>query len=186
MKTHSLLPLSLPRILVLTLGVGVLVPVAASGQEVPVLNERGSVTDPKRADREFMEKAAKMSMSEAAISRVAVARTTNPEVRRFAQMMVQDHESAMKHLTELASTRGVALPAKDPTPEKWEKRDAKDFDKAYLDQMIDDHEKAVKLFEKQAKVGHETETVAFARKQLPKLQHHLQQAIDLKRALSGK
>lgn len=139
-----------------------------------------------RGDRDFMEKAAKASMSEVAISRVAAARTSNADIRRFAQMMIDDHESAVEHLSKVATSRGFSLPAKDPHPAKWEKRDAKDFDREYLEQMIDDHETAVKLFEKQAKDGEDVETVAYARKHLPKLQAHLQQALDLKRGLTDK
>ena len=148
------------------------------------------VVDParplQRADRDFMEKAAKASMSEVAISRVAAARTSNPDVRRFAQMMIEDHETAIEQLSALASSFGVSLPAKDPHPEKWEKRDAKNFDREYLEQMIDDHEDVVKLFEKHAKDGEDAQTVAYARKHLPKMQQHLQHAIDLKRALTDK
>jgi putative membrane protein len=140
----------------------------------------------KRGDRAFIEKAAKTSMSEVSISRVAASRTSNPEVRRFAQMMIEDHESAIEQLTSLAGTYGVSLPAKDPRPEKWEKRDAKNFDREYLEQMIDDHENVVKAFEKHAKDGEDPETVAYARKHLPKMQQHLQHAIDLKRALTDK
>jgi putative membrane protein len=148
------------------------------------------VVDPakplERVDRAFMEKAAKASMTEVAISRIAASRTSNPEVRRFAQMMIEDHESAIEQLSRLASTRGVSLPAKDPRPERWEKRDAKNFDRDYLEQMIDDHENVVKLFSEHAKDGHDMETVAYARKHLPKLQQHLQHAIDLKRTLTDK
>jgi putative membrane protein len=148
------------------------------------------VVDPglplKKSDRDFMEKAAKASMSEVAISRVAASRTSNPEVRRFAQMMIDDHEGAIEQLTALATAHNLSLPAKDPRPEKWEKRDAKNFDREYLDQMVDDHEKVVNLFEKQAKDGVDADTVSFARKNLPKMQKHLQQALDLKRALTDK
>jgi putative membrane protein len=140
----------------------------------------------KRGDKDFFEKAAKTSMTEIAISRVAAARTSNAEVRRFAQVMVDDHESALEQLSALAGARGFLLPAKDPYPEKWEKRDAKDFDKDYLEKMIDDHEHAVKSFEKQAKDGDDADAVAYARKHLPKLQQHLQHALDLKRALTAK
>jgi putative membrane protein len=139
-----------------------------------------------RSDRDFMEKAAKASMSEIAISRVAAVRTSNPEVRRFAQKMIDDHEAAIDQLGVVAGARGVSLPAKDPHPEKWEKRNAKSFDREYLDQMIDDHENMVKLFEKQARDGENADTVAYARKHLPKMQQHLQHAIDLKRALTDK
>ena len=140
----------------------------------------------KRSDRDFMEKVAKASMSEVAISRVAAARTSNAEVRRFAQMMIEDHEGAIEHLGVLASARGVSLPAKDPRPEKWEKRDAKNFDREYLEQMVDDHESMAKLFANHAKDGDDADTVAYARKHLPKIQLHLQHAIDLKRALTDK
>jgi putative membrane protein len=137
----------------------------------------------KRTDRAFFEKAAKASMAEIQISRVAASRTSNPEVRRLAQMMVEDHERALEELTALAAARGVSLPAKEPHPDKWEKRDAKNFDRDYLDKLVDDHNDVVRMFEKHAKDGEDADTVAFARKHLPKMQHHLQQSLDLKRVL---
>lgn len=160
-------------------------------REARVGSERDvRVVDPthplKRSDREFMEKAARMTMSDVAISRIAAARTSNPDVRRFAQSMIDDHEAAIEQLAALAATLGVSLPAKDPRPEKWEKRDAKNFDREYLDQMIDDHEKVVKAFAEQAKEGNDSSTVAYARKFLPRLQQHLQHAVDLKRTLTEK
>ena len=175
----------------------VAIPVNAQVAEQRVRDDRVNppardvrVVDPvrplKRSDREFMEKAARASMTEVAISRVAASRTSNPEVRRFAQMMIEDHENAIEQLSGLAAARGVSLPAKDPRPEKWEKREAKNFDREYLEEMIDDHEDVVKLFDKQAKDGEDADTVAYARKHLPKLQQHLQHAIDLKRALTDR
>jgi len=195
MNTNPLIPRSgfLPAAWIAITVVGVLLPVTTSAQTavrddrvLPARDVRVVEGSLKKTDRDFMEKAAKASMSEVAISRVAAARTSNPEVRKFAQMMIDDHESAMEQLSRLAGARGVALPAKDPYPDKWEKRDAKNFDQEYLDQMVDDHENAVKLFEKQSKDGEDTDAVAYARKQLPKMQQHLQHAIDLKRALTEK
>jgi putative membrane protein len=171
-----------------------LLPVVAFAQTRAVDNPPPSrdvrVVEParpaKKIDRDFFDKAAKASMSEVAISRVAAARTSNPEVRRFAQMMIEDHERASEELGSLAAGRGFSLPAKDPHPDRWEKRDAKNFDKEYMDKMVADHEDVVKLFEKQAKDGHDADAVAFARKHLPKMQEHLQHALDLKRALHDK
>lgn len=140
----------------------------------------------KHADRDFLEKAAKAGMSEVQISRIAATRTSNADVKRFAQMIVEDHESANEQLAALATARGISLPAKELHGDKWEKRDAKNFDKDYLEKMVSDHEDTVKLFEKQARNGEDAESVAFARKHLPKLQQHLQQAIDLKRLLTDK
>ncbi len=151
-----------------------------------VRTENGVVVKPaiKRADRDFLEKAAKAGMEEVEISRVAAARTTNPDVKRLAQMIVADHEGANDELATLAAAKAVALPAKDVAPQNsWAKHKADSFDRDYLDKMVNAHEDAVKLFDRQAKNGEDTDTVAFARKHLASLQHHLQQAIDLKRLL---
>jgi putative membrane protein len=138
----------------------------------------------KRADKDFFEKAAKAGMEEVEISRVAAQRSTNPEVKRLADMIIADHQAANDELATLAAACGVALPAKDIAPEnKWAKHDAGSFDKDYLDKMVNAHEDAVKLFDREARNGDDAEAVAFARKHLPAMQHHLQAALDLKRAL---
>jgi putative membrane protein len=174
---------------------GALLPTAAFSQST-VRDDRVNTTrdvrvvEPARsltgADRDFVEKAARASMNEVQISRVAAERTSNPEVKRFAQRMIAEHQGANEQLAALAAGRGFALPAKDPHPDRWEKRDAKNFDKEYVDKMVADHEDVVKLFEKQANKGEDADTVAFARKHLPKLQEHLQHALDLKRVLEAK
>ena len=75
------------------------------------------------------------------------------------------------------------MPAKDTDANKWSKKDGKDFDRDYVTKMVSAHEDAVKLFQKEATDGEDAESVAFARKILPKLQHHLEQANDLKRLM---
>jgi putative membrane protein len=181
MKTkHS--PYRLSSSLLIAATLGALSPVIAQTTVRDAALPRDGTVELKRVDRDFYEKAAKASMSEVEISRVALARTSNPEVKRFAQMMIDDHESTADELGRLASGKGVSLPAKEMAT-KWEKHDAKSFDRDYINKMVSDHENVVKLFEKQAKDGHDPEAVAFARKHLATLQHHLQQATDLKRAL---
>lgn len=137
----------------------------------------------KHVDQNFLEKAAKANLEEIEISRVVIERTSNPKVREFAQMLVSDHESANDALTAIAADRGVSLPAKDADANKWAKKDGKDFDRDYINKMVSSHEDAVKLFQKEATDGEDAESVAFARKILPKLQHHLEQANDLKRLM---
>lgn len=52
-----------------------------------------------------------------------------------------------------------------------------------MEKMVKDHEDAVDLFTKAAKKSDDAEVQAFAAKTLPKLQHHLDQAKAIKRAL---
>ena len=133
----------------------------------------------KNPDRDFVEKMARLSLEETNISRVAAERTSNPRVKAFAEAMAEDHAMMAKELSFIASDKGVVLPAKDLIGDKWLKRDAKSFDVDYLKKMVSDHEDAVKLFQKEARDGHDPELVAFARKHLPALQRHLQAASDL-------
>ena len=140
-----------------------------------------SPSEVKHSDKSFLEKAGKCGNEEVEISQVAVARSTNPQVKDFAAMMVTDHTAANTELAALASSKGVSVPAKDLAPSKWSKKNSKDFDEDYMGKMVEDHEEAVKLFTKEANDGKDADVVAFARKTLPTLQHHLEQAKDLKK-----
>lgn len=141
-------------------------------------------TTVKHGDKVFIEKAAKSGHEEVAISQVAVERTTNPQVKALAQMMVADHTAAGSQLATIAAAKGVMLPAQDmDDAKKWSKKDTKDFDKDYAEKMVSDHKDAVELFQKQATKGDDADTKAFARDTLPKLQHHLEMAMDLKKSL---
>ncbi len=145
---------------------------------------RPAKSDIPHVDRSFIEKAAKAGMEEVDAARVATERSSNPQVRDLASMLLNDHESANATLATIAAANGVSIPARDmDTTKKWMKKDSKDFDHDYLAKTVSDHEDAVKLFQNEAKDGKDDETVAFARKVLPKLEHHLQMANDLKKAL---
>lgn len=135
----------------------------------------------EHTDRRFVEKAAKSGLEEVAISQVALERTTNPDVKRFAQMIVDEHSRANEHLASIAQTHQVELPAKEVDLEKWRRRDSKDFDRDYIKAMISDHKDAVELFRKEAKDGVSPDVLEFARSTLPKLEEHYERANDLKK-----
>ena len=137
----------------------------------------------KHGDKSFVEDAAESGKAGVAISQIAVSRATHPQVREFAQMMVNHHGAANRELMTLASAKGVMLPTKDVDLEKWNKKDASDFDEDYLEKMIDDHEESVEHFEKAAKKADDSEVMAYAAKPLPTLQAHLEQARNIKAGL---
>ncbi|MDB6095055.1 MAG: hypothetical protein JWM32_2617 [Verrucomicrobia bacterium] len=133
-------------------------------------------------DRAFFEKAAKSGMKEVAVSQAVTDRLMNAQVKDLAQMMIADHTAANNELSGLAARKGVTLPAGDPKiAEKWGKKD-KGVDKDYLGEMVEDHEDAVKLFEKASK-SDDADIAAWAQKTLPALQHHLEMAKTLKKAM---
>ncbi|HWA85496.1 MAG TPA: DUF4142 domain-containing protein [Opitutus sp.] len=139
-------------------------------------------------DKHFLSNATKAGMEEVAISRVAAERSTNPEVKALAQKIVSDHESTNSQLTQLATMDGVELSnglekhdAK--LTEKWQKKESgTDFDKAYLKQMVDDHEDAIDAYRKAAKSDN-SDIATLAGKTLPTLQEHRTRAEELRKQL---
>jgi putative membrane protein len=135
----------------------------------------------KNADAKFMMMAAMSDMNEIGLSNVALQKSQNEEVKRMAQMIIDDHTKASEELKSLAMSKGVTLPADMDSKhkmmmDKLSAMSGADFDKMYIKAMVKDHEKAVKLFQKESMNGKDADAKAFAAKQLPVLQGHLTMA----------
>jgi len=136
---------------------------------------------------DFAVKAANGGMMEVEAGKLALEKAVNPRVKRFGEMMIKDHSEANNKLKGIAAERNVALPdslgndAKDEIA-KLMKKSGKDFDKAYVDMMVDDHEKDVSEFRKAADNLSDSSIREFARTTLPVLETHL----DSIKAIAGK
>jgi putative membrane protein len=148
-----------------------------------------------RGDRKFVQKAAEGGMFEVQMGQLAATKASDPAVKAFANMLVDDHSKANNELVQLANAKKVELPAGPPrsmrrTLEKIGKKNGSDFDKAFIhDVGVKDHEHDVKDFQKAAKDLKDPELKAFAQKTLPTLQKHLADAkkldAELKNAAMG-
>jgi putative membrane protein len=130
----------------------------------------------------FVTKAVQANLAEVEMSKLALSKTQDEQVRSFAQRMVQDHEKASAELKPIARKHGIQVPAKvdEKHAKKLESLKAKNgaaFDAEYSKLMMKDHDKAVRLF---TKASQETQLHAdlrnFATKTLPTLQSHHQMA----------
>jgi putative membrane protein len=129
-------------------------------------------------DGDFAAKAADGGMAEVITGQLAAQKGTDPQVRMFGQRMVADHSKANDELKSIASKDNITLPEQPglkhkTTASKLGNMSGKDFDKAYTQEMIKDHEEDVALFKKEAESGSNPDLKAFAQKTLPTLQEHL-------------
>jgi len=126
----------------------------------------------------FVKTAALAGMTEVELGKLALAKSSNADIKQFADKMVTDHTKANVELKGIASGKGLEVPTSlDPdhaaTVKSMSAKSGKDFDSAYSKQMVADHDKAVTLF--QAESGDtDAELAAFAKKTLPTLQTHQQ------------
>ena len=127
----------------------------------------------------FYATAARGGMAEVELSKVAQTKASNSEVKKFAQMMVADHTKANAELKSVAGKKSVDLPADLATADRAALEELNglsgaQFDRTYVNAMVDAHETDVQLFEDQAGDDSDPEAKAFAAKTLPTLQKHLE------------
>jgi putative membrane protein len=146
-------------------------------------------TSGANVDRDFIVDQLEDGAAEIALGKLAAERATNPQVKEYAQMMVRDHQMAGDELKQAATRANVQVtePAdldndhKD-VQEDLMKLSGRDFDKKYIDVMIDEHQEAVNEIERKVD-DNNVEIKAWAAKTLPKVRGHLEQAKQLKEAL---
>jgi putative membrane protein len=144
----------------------------------------GTVANLSGDDKEFVTKAAIGGMAEVQMGQLASSKATSADVKAFGQRMVTDHSKANDELKSLATTKGLALPTDLDDEHKNDMQKlstltGKDFDKAYMDNMVKDHEKDVNEFQKASGSAGDADLKAWAGKTLPTLQQHLQMAKDV-------
>lgn len=129
-------------------------------------------------DAKFATDAANGGMAEVALGKLAQQKAVNAQVKNFADMMVTDHTKANDELTAIAKEKNITLPATvdadhQKKMEDLSKLSGKDFDKAYVDAMVDGHKKTLDLMQNAAKNCSDTTLKAFAAKTAPVVQMHL-------------
>ena len=155
--------------------------------------EQGTTTD------SFLSKAMEMNQAEIDLSRMAQSKAQEPKVKEYADMMVQDHTQAQEKLRNAAggSEASAQLTKQhQQTSDKLSKLTGTQFDKAYMDAMVRDHQAAVQMFQREAggssanttrqkPGGNGTNDADIARELLPTLQKHLSQGQQIDRSIGG-
>jgi putative membrane protein len=138
---------------------------------------------------DFAKKAGAAGAAEVEMGKLGAQKATNAEVKAFAQKMVADHTKANKELMAAAKAKGLEVPTEPNMvhkgmKEKFERQGADaDFNHDFMQQMVRDHEATVELFQTAANdTTLDPEMRALAKKTLPTLQQHLEDA----RTLEGK
>lgn len=129
-------------------------------------------------DTKFAVALADGGMMEIESSKLALTNASAANVKDFAKMMVSDHTGAAAELKDAAAKKNITLPAvlSDDKQKKFNDLATKkgtDFDKAYIDLMINEHEDAVNALQNEAEKGNDPDLKAWAAGKLPVIQKHL-------------
>lgn len=149
-----------------------------------------SVAD-KKDDSEFLVDIAEVNLAEIEIGKLAQQKSTNPEVKEFGKILVEDHTKSASEVSALAKTKNFTLPTSltEEGQEEYKKLNEKsglDFDKKFADMMIDGHQKAIDELQKASKEAADQDIKFWASNNIAGLTAHLEHAKMLKQALDKK
>ena len=159
---------------------------------MPALYIVSSCDDPKKANNfnqettvnqsslNFINEAIDGGRTEVKLSTAAAHISQNPRIVRFAKMMITDHTKGIEALKtlrqkELINPNDALSPEHKKLIDSLSKLSGTDFDKAYMQVMVADHEKTVDLFKEETQ-ERESSVQALARNTLPTIKMHLDSA----------
>lgn len=152
----------------------------------------------KKADKKLLEGAQTLHAAnegEVQMGQMGVQMATDPQVKQFAQRMVDDHSRNDQHLATLAQTMGIPLTGKayqekqkegQKSMSKVHGKTGADFDKEYMSLMVKDHEKDAKEVKSLAGRAHkegQAEMASFLDTTEQAMQQHLSTAKQLEQEL---
>jgi putative membrane protein len=143
-----------------------------------------------KQDQQYFRDIAQANLAEVEAGKLAQQQASNPQVKEFAEHMVKDHGQMVEEQKQMASSRGTQMP-KQPGKEqqaalsKLKKAKGEQFDRAYMSQMVKDHEKALKTVQQAAGNAQDPELKAMAQKAEPDIEKHLQMARQLSDSASA-
>ena len=99
-------------------------------------------------DKNFVQDLWADGDAEIQLGKMAAERGASADVKRFAEMMVQDHTKAGEQLMQIATQYSIQPDAKEADEhkgamDKLSKLRGAEFDREYINQMIDDHQDVV-------------------------------------------
>jgi putative membrane protein len=168
-------------------------PRSKPGRNTPAGTTSPTPTSPKQSeksvsvsavDRQFAIKAAQSDMTEIQTSQLALNRSQNPQVLKYAQEMIQAHTDSTSKLKPIAARLNLAMPKtlgadNQVLVDRLSRLSNTQFDMTYTTGQARAHAQTQSLFQNEVQQGKNPELKAFANEILPVVSMHLQMAKSL-------
>lgn len=140
------------------------------------------------ADKTFVKTAMETDLAEIQLGQLALQKSTNAQVRQFAQKMIDDHTKLDNQVKPIAQQLNVTPPTEPSMKDralkmKLEHESGASFDKAYIDAMVSGHQSADGDFKKEESGGQDPKVKQAAQQGEPTVAEHLHMAQQLQSSL---
>lgn len=136
-------------------------------------------------DAQYLVDAYSIGLYEIEASQHAKQKAVGNSVKDLASQMIESHAKMNMSIKSFAGKKQVSLQeglTEDQMKDIKDRSDKKGsaYDKDYLDKIISDHEKAIKLSEEAAEKAHDPEIRNLFNGSLAALRHHVEMAMELR------
>jgi putative membrane protein len=98
----------------------------------------------------YLQKAAERHQAEVALGQLALQKASSDRVKQYGARMIQDHQRAIDDVQKLIRKEGELSMPHQQMQRKLSELSGKDFDKAFMSFMVQDHEKDLGELEQRA------------------------------------
>ena len=152
----------------------------------PAIAQKG---DEASGDARFARQAAMGGMMEVELGRIAVQKSSNDKVKEFGQRMIDDHSKIGDELKGIAAKNNFNVPSQLDERHKaivkgYANMAGTEFDRAYMRDMVSDHQTNIAEFQKEANNGMNADLKSWATTTLPMIQEHHRIAKEMESSLS--
>lgn len=163
-------------------------PGQAPGQNNPSMDSQMNNTQmngqASAVDKMFVRNALQGGMAEVQLGQLTLQKSSNEQVKQFAQKMVDDHTKLGDQMKPIAQQVGVPVPAdlskKDKkTIAQLQGLSGTAYDQAYIKDMVKDHKKDLSDFQAEASSGQDASVKDAASQGSQVISQHLQMAQQL-------
>ena len=140
-------------------------------------------------DKEFVKKALEGNMAEVQMGQLALEKSSDDQVKQFAQRMVDDHGKMLEQLKPVAQQMGVKAPegpskGQMKSMDKMKGLSGDAFDQAYIKSMVKDHKNDDSEFKQEAQSTQNPQLKQIVMQSDQIIQSHLQQIEEISKTKS--
>jgi len=184
------------RIALLSTATALLLAMPALAQTAPgaapkqVANTPAAAERLSKQDQNFAKDAAIGGMAEVELGKLAQQNAQSDQVKQFGQRMEQDHSKANDQLKSIAQAENIQLPQQldkkhQELLDRLGRLHGAAFDRAYMSDMVKDHNEDIKAFRREAQDGRDQQLKQFAAQTLQVIEQHDKMAKDVDRSLTA-
>ena len=158
---------------------------AALAASLAIANVASAQTTLAKADADRLTAIAQANIAEVAAGKMALDKSSNADVKSFAQTMIDDHSKGLDETKKVAAAKNITLPSEPDAEHKkmaadLQKLSGAAFDKQYVSKAgVADHTKVHAALKKDIASAKDADVKALASKLEPTVAHHEEMAKKL-------